>query len=386
MNFLINEKTACLKEKRFDLACGLVFVLLCSLAGCVSGKSYQEDFKGRLSQLHAKIDVVSEALERTEGFEKKAGLIDLQVAKFFAEYIAWELEHPELMKEALGLSEYFKKIEVGQPECQRRYLFHIDHELTGSMEILDQALERIASDKKWPEVKEVQWDKVKFQDGFFRADGRPVFFGGFNMLLSMGITNITKYPEWAEKDQEYIRSFLTKMRKIGVGIIGSGTGVPRLVMKDGSVNKAAIEKFAERIREYGEMGFKVDVMLYWGGNTETLEKFWPGITEYYGNGVAMDIDHPGTKVVISRVMAELMPVLKDVDAISSWDLANEPFFNMNMWSKHTLDKYHAWLVDQYDMIEKLNAVWEPVTVVLPIFHCPKIKPMSNVRPVSGMTG
>jgi len=174
----------------------------------------------------------------------------------------------------------------------------------------------------------------------------------------MGVTNAAKFPGWAGKDKEYINSFLPKMRKIGVGILGSGTSVPALLKKDGSVNKAAIEKLAKTIRQYGKMGFKVDLMLHWGGDKETLEKFWPGITKYYGNGVSLDIDHPGTRVMIAKVMAELMPALKDLDAIASWDLANEPFFDMNMWSIHTLRKYHAWLAAQYPTIDKLNGVWK----------------------------
>jgi beta-galactosidase len=296
-------------------------------------------------------------LEQAEGYPKKAGLIDLQVAKFFAEYIDWELDHPELMKEALGLSEYFKKIEVDQPERHRRYHFLIDHELTDSMEILDQAMARLDSDKKWPKLKDIEWDKIKYQDGYFRYNGVPVFFGGFN-VLSRGMTDLSQYPEWAERDTEMTRSLMLKMQKLGVGIVGSGASIPRLITEDGSIDKPRIQELAERIRQYGEMGFKVDILLYWKGDKETLEKFWPGITEYYGNGVYLDIDHPGTKVMISQVMAELMPVLKDVDAIASWDLANEPFFNMKMWSKHTLQKYHAWLADKYKTIEQLNAVWK----------------------------
>ena len=336
----------------------VLFVSLCCLAGCGSNESQKKDFGGRLAELNAKIDTVSDTLETADGYARKAGLIDLQVARFFADYIAWELEHPELMKDALGSSEFFNKIKVDKPECDRRYRFHIDHELTSSMQILDQAVERIASGKKWPEPKDIQWDKAKYQDGFFRADGDPVFLGGFNMLLSMGVTNKSKHPEWAEKDKEFTRPFLLKMRKIGVGVLGSGTGVSRLVMADGSIDKAAIEKFAETIRQYGKMGFKVDVMLYWGGNKKTLEKHWPGLTKHYGNGIWIDMDHPGARVMISRVMAELMPALKDIKAIASWDLANEPFFSMKMWSKHTLKKYHAWLAGQYTTVEKLNSVWK----------------------------
>jgi hypothetical protein len=336
----------------------VAMILPCCMVEGQVNESDQKDFKLRLSKLHTKIDAVAGALEKVEGFPKKAGLIDLQVARFFAEYVAWELEHPELMTEALGSSEYFKRIDLDESECLRRYRSHINRELTGSMEILDQALKRTGSNKKWPKVKEIQWDKVVYQDNFFRVGGEPVFFGGFNLLLSMGVTGKTQFPGWEKKDDEYIKDFLPKMRKIGVGILGSGTSVPGLLQKDGTVNKAAIEKRAQTIRQYGEMGFKVDVMLSWGENKETLEKFWPGITAYRANGVPLDIDHPGTRVMITKVMAELMPEFKKLDAIASWDLANEPFFDMEMWSAHSLRKYHAWLAKQHGTIKKLNTVWK----------------------------
>ena len=151
------------------------YVLVAMVLPCcmVEGKTdapYQEDFRHRLSKLHARIDAVSDALKGIDGFPKKAGLIDLQVARFFAGYIAWELEHPEL--------------------------------------------------------RDIQWDKVEYQDGFFRIGGEPVFFGGFNMLLSMGVTDSAKFPKWAGKDKENISSFLPKMRKIGVGILAMRTASP----------------------------------------------------------------------------------------------------------------------------------------------------------------
>ena len=213
-----------------------VILFSCCFAESQIKESERKIFRNRLTKLHAKIDLVASALEKSEGYPKQAGLIDLQVARFFAEYIAWELDHPELTTEALGLSEYFKKIELSPEEHQRRYRFHIDHELKGSMEILDQARKRLAADKKWPALKQIDWTKVEYQDNFFRVDGEPVFFGGFNMLLGMGVTNKDKFPGWVEKDKAYINSFLPKMHKIGVGLIGSGTSVPGLLKPDGTVD------------------------------------------------------------------------------------------------------------------------------------------------------
>ena len=330
---------------------------------CCSVKAQSTDFdqvkyRARLAKLHGRIATVEKALKMAEAFPKQAGMIDLQVAKFFAEYVEWELDHQELTTEALGSSEFFKKVELSLAEKKRRYHAHIDRELKGSMEILDQAMARLEASKDWPKVKHIAWDKVKYKDHFFRVDDEPVFFGGFNMLLYMGLTNAKEFPGWAEKDQEYINSFLSKMRQIGVGMIGCATTVPGLLKEDGTIDMEAIRKRAHLIRQYGDMGFKVDIMLNWGGNKQTLEHFWPGITAYRANGVYLDIDHPGTREMIAKVMAKLMPEFNKLDAIVSWDLANEPYFDMEMWSEHSLKKYHIWLKKQHGSIEQLNAVWK----------------------------
>jgi hypothetical protein len=162
-----------------------VLILLFSvLAGCASKPSLKKDYHTRLVKLHDKIDTVETSLAQVKGYPQKAGQIDLQVAKFFAQYIAWELEHPKQMKEALALSGYYKRIKLNESERNERYYFTLDYELTGAMEILNQAMARLDSDKKWPEVKEIQWDKVKYKDGFFRENGKPVFFSGFNLFFS----------------------------------------------------------------------------------------------------------------------------------------------------------------------------------------------------------
>ena len=334
----------------------------------------KRDFGQRLSQLRERIDAVAAALDGSEGFPQKAGQIDLQVAKFFAEYVSWELEHPEIMKDALVSSEGFKKnFDVGTSEQERRYRFHIDYELTSSMGILDQAMARIGARAHWPKVPEIQWDQVKYENGGFRYNGRPVFPGGFNML-ARSMIDVSRHPEWAQKDQSLTRSFLDEMQKLGVGILETGVSVPGLVMHDGNINTTRIRDLVESIQRYGRMGFKVDILFSWGGDRNTLERLWPGITKYYGNSVHLDIDHPGARVIITRVMAELMPALRELPAIVSWDLANEPYFDLDMWSPHTLQKYRAWLAEQYGTVGKLNAVWQTHYPAFEAIPLPKEKP------------
>lgn len=321
----------------------------------------------RLSLLKKKISEVNSALEEAEGFQKKSGNIDLQIAAFFSEYIAWELDNPEIMKDALVGNKSIvvgtksRAIETGANidslEHEKRYQHHIDSELTGSMEILDQALARLKKGVDWPDEKDIEWSQMKFEEGYFRINDRPVFSGGFN-VLDASLIDAAKYPEWAEKDKTLLPLFLEKMQGIGVGIINKSISIPRLVMENGTIDRAGIRKFAELIQRYDQMGFKVDVRFGWTGNSEILEQLWPGITEYYGHFVHLDIDHPGTRELTSKVVAELMPELQKLSTIVSWDLANEPDFHFDMWSPYTLKKYHTWLAEQYKTVEQMNTAWK----------------------------
>jgi hypothetical protein len=324
------------------------------------------DFRSRLAVLQKAIHSVGIALDHAEGFPVRSGRIDVQIAKFFASYIAWELDHPEIMKDALLANEMLedsrydgtieKDTDIDVSERDRRLTFHIDHELTGSMEILDQALARLDAEVEWPVSPDIQWNRISFENGYFRFNGRPAFTAGFNMVTRT-MLDASQHPELAVQAEADTRTFLYEMQSLGVGMLAAGVPVPGLVMSDGSIDGGAIQDLSEMIQQYGRMGFRIDVLFSWGGDEEILERLWPGITEYYGHSLHLDIDHPGVRVMISRVMADLMPVLKGLPEIISWDMANEPFFDLTMWSPHTLQKYHVWLADHYESVDRLNAGW-----------------------------
>lgn len=322
----------------------------------------------RLIELRVKIDNVTAVLKKYDGYLAKAGYIDVCVANFFAEYIEWELEHPDIMKDALVGNEVLAdtrhgslvktQIELDKLERERRYQFHVDYELSSCMEILNQALTRLDTEKNIPIVSDIKWDKVVFENGYFRIDERPVFSGGFNML-EWSFVDTTKHPEWVGKDETLTRSFLLDMKKLGVGIISDcGIPVSGLILSDGTVDTAGIRERVEGIRVHEKLGFRVDVMLAWPGNPVILEPLWPGITKYYGNGVGFDIDHPGARELIARVFSQLIPALRESQAVLSWDMANEPFFSLEMWSPYSLQAYHGWLAEQYENVERLNRLWK----------------------------
>jgi hypothetical protein len=330
--------------------------------------NHKTTYFDRLAELRRKIDKVAAVLETCDGYPARAGDIDLRVASFFAGYIEWELNNPDLMKDALIGNEVFADenigpltetlVKVDEKERERRYAFHIDYELTGCMDILNQAMARLDSEVKLPVVSSIDWNRVELKNGYLRIGERPVFSGGFNML-EWSFVDLEQHPEWAEKDASSTQAFLLDMKKLGVGIISScGIPVSGLILPDGSVDTVGIRKQVEEIEASERLGFRVDVMLAWPGNSGILEPLWPGITKYYGNGVGFDIDHPGARDLISKVFSKLVPALNESPAVLSWDMANEPFFSLKMWSPHSLAGYHRWLAEKYGDVESLNRIWK----------------------------
>ena len=74
--------------KKFKIILFL-FILSATISGCSSTES--DVFEQRLFELRQRVDTVATLLQQAEGLAQSAGLIDLQVAKYFADYIAWEL-------------------------------------------------------------------------------------------------------------------------------------------------------------------------------------------------------------------------------------------------------------------------------------------------------
>ncbi len=162
-------------------------------------------------------------------------------------------------------------------------------------------------------------------------------------MLGRNLIDPERYPQWTAADEAASRAFLPEMRDMGVGVVGTGIGVGGLITEQGTIDHELIHQLVEEIKAYEAIGIKVDLMLHWGGNEATLEKLWPGITRHASNGVEIDIDHPGTHELIAKVMSQLIPVVSDQPAVLSWDLANEPFFNMRGWTEHSMRAYSEWL-------------------------------------------
>jgi hypothetical protein len=352
------------------------FFVMLAAATPASGANFDE----RLDALRQRIDAVAAAVDDAEGYPREAARIDLQVARFFADYIAWELEHPKITKEALAGNIRFQNWGPKNPtDPQKRYRNHLNRELSGAMALLAQAEQRLQADGPWPEPPERDWQQMALQDGYFRIDGRPVFPGGFNMVTK-DLVDLDKHPDWNGKAKKRTDRFLKKMRRLGVGVVGYGLSLPALVGEGGQIRTDRIQQHVEAIKRYQRLGLKVNILFHWGGDEQILENLWPGITRASGNGVGVDIDHPGTRTLIEKVTARLMPALKDIPAIVSMDMANEPFFSFERWSKHSLRRYHRWLKKRHDTIDKLNAAWQTDYARFEAIPQPKNHPREQISP------
>ena len=160
MGYRASNKVNAILRMYMKPACACLLITIILITGCTAAsqtfieekptKAIQPDrFDQRLLELRQRIDAVATSLQQAEGLAQKAGLIDLQIAKYFADYIAWELDYPGIMKDALAANDFFDEQETLTPaERDQRYHDHIDRELTGAMALMKQAMRRLDEDAK----------------------------------------------------------------------------------------------------------------------------------------------------------------------------------------------------------------------------------------------
>lgn len=356
----------------------------------------------QLAGLRGRIEETSRLVAASNGYPAMAGRIDVQVAQWFADYLEWELAHPEITQEALMADRIFHPDDTdetgphfrpegidlerararktpGSGEAARRYNQHIKRQLDGAAALLDQAAARLRENRGWPEPREPDWSRMTFSDGFFRTGGRPAFPAGFNMMLQ-GLVDLSKHPEYAGESQKRLDAFHKEMHALGVGVVSHGMAVPAFVSPDGGIRQDLLRGQVEEIERLTAKGFKVSVLLHWGGDAAVLEKRWPGITRHGGNGVGLDVDHPGSRELIREVGEGVFPVIGKLPGVIAWDMANEPFFDMDAWSPHGLRTYQEWLGKRHGSIENLNQRWRTQFKGFADVASPKDRPRESCSP------
>ena len=369
-----------LKYRNLIQKCTAVILLL-ALIVCFVGCTISEpdNFEQRLLQLQEKIDMVTVAMQKAEGIAKTNGEINLNVARYFANYINWELKHPAITTDALARNDRWPRQEkLTEEQRTTRYNDHINRELTDAMTLLEETLTQLDKATATPDIKPINWNDMVFENGNFRVNGRVVFPGGFN-ILTRNLVNHPKYPnnnnpQWTKEDEDASISFLPEMRDMGVGIVGVSVPIGQFITSNNEIDQTIISEKISEIKQYEDLGLRVDLRLKWGGDKDLLEQLWPGITKHSGNGVPLDIDHPGTRELISKTLSEFVPQTLNRRAVLSWDMANEPFFDMKGWTEHGMHSFHAWLKMRHGTIASLNKAWQTNYASFNEIPKPKNKP------------
>ena len=136
--------------------------LLCA-ALVATGKICTAETKGdhdRLRLLNSRVQQVAGEVTAASGYARRSAEIDLQVARFFTAYIEWELEHPAVMRRAMGARLRRGALQASAADLEKHYREQIDHELTATMDVLAQASERLARGDSRPAPLRISWVEI----------------------------------------------------------------------------------------------------------------------------------------------------------------------------------------------------------------------------------
>ena len=140
----------------------LSIIAITTVLGLVPGLADEVAFDAKLGEMRALREKAVAVLGDAGRARGAAGRIDVQVADWFADYLAWEEAHPELTKAALVGDQVFSDDElVGKEEAERRYREHLERERDGALALLGRASGRLEAKRRWPAVPETDWRRMR---------------------------------------------------------------------------------------------------------------------------------------------------------------------------------------------------------------------------------
>jgi len=333
---------------RFNHAASVLFLCIANLLGSLSPAAHAQsepkvgaihDDTGQLpyTQAHQQIlhqltafrDQVAQA--SNAGIDVSYEQTTLTTAEIFLKFAKWDHQHPEQIQEAVDswwpVKGQGKSISKGLPARQLNDVLRI---IDGASQELARVVKDPNSRRKVPAYK---FSHAKIQDGYFINDGKPLFGYGFT---------------WMPSDPQLILAY------------GDASAVfvqpSNLRSENGGLSLRGGLQNNNGVR-FGFLGH--------GGMPKWALKKYPDIKTGERQFTAYDIDHPGTKAVWSKVLAEYAPQVKNLNAINAgYMLANEPhwYTGKGEWatgpvSKHTMAKLGPWLEQQHKSVDNLNAAW-----------------------------
>lgn len=295
-----------------------------------------------LEEIHRKLDELKSLRDQAakRGICTAREEVTITTAELFLDWIAWDQANPDRLVEVVA--EWYKtrdraaEIAAAIPQ----------QEIEDTEAILDAAISELkdvlaAPDRRRP-VPSVDPGSLSIHDGYARQNGRPVFLSGFI---------------WMPTSERLSRAYgIIDNLSINHGMLQSKTeGVP-----DETI--LALQHGADRMVNTGTRGY-----TFLGHHLpEWALAEYPNIEDGSRLFTRYDIDHPGTREMWRRLLADVAPPLKDHPGLPlGYLLANEPhwFTAEAKWatgsvSDYTFAGFRRWLAERHIQIARLNELWE----------------------------
>jgi hypothetical protein len=281
------------------------------------------------------------AVAKTKGINTRSEEITIIIAGLFLNsYIPWDMANIEVLEKAytqsIGGSQFLK--DSPKHEAARTPVW----ELQQTAQILDGALKRISEILQRPDIRrplpEHNIDNMTIVNGFLSADGNAAFSGGFI---------------WAP----------ISMNRNFFGFMGEGVSVPLSALQsNGTISDERINNLIKSMDAVQATGQKGNISF--GHNIPSWAvSQWPDINKYTTHHCNYDIDHPQVKELWAKLIASLVPKIRNHPSKFAYLLAIEPQWpsigdwQVNNASPYTFKKYGIWLEELYGTINGLNKSW-----------------------------
>ena len=313
----------------------ILILVCCVFMTAVEAQSLEVVAKEKMATLSALMQKANK-----KGIDVLKEETTIRTAELFLKYANWDQNNIKANKKAFSLVKIYadkaEEMAVNLPDFEREDVIKMLDEATAYLKLLlEEKVFRTPSPK-------IDWSKVTVDKDELLFNNRPVFLADYTWKPST--------PELNEYHGNLDGFFVT----------------PSYVVKeDGTINLS--KKNELDAKPTGNLGF---IFL----NHKTTpdwanKKFGKDFVMRTNTYTAYDIDNPGAKDVLQKLLAGIVPTMagKNYSALG-YMLCNEPhFFTQKTGKKlawasgpvsaYTIDKFKVWLKQKHTSIETLNTLW-----------------------------
>ncbi len=198
--------------------------------------------------------------------------------------------------------------------------------------------------KSWPVAPVVVTAPVKIRGVSFvtrarwpdgRAEERPVFFVGVGHFGQ------------ARRDAD-------KMPDFGMNIIQIEFGPNSVLVDENTFSDAAIQAFREVCQRAARVGTRVNLLISPHYFPNWALRKWPHLQNCGGGFIRYCIHAPESRAVLEKFLRYTIPRIKDLPALHSICLSNEPVLTNVSGCRYAKENWHRWLRDRYGTVARMN--------------------------------